>query len=111
MFTRNIYGDFRNFIDHTSDFGGTQEQKTSKRIYPLLTGKSGGKIQSLILDGEMMVFDPMTDRFSPFGTIRTVAGSDTGEITNNPRPCCKSFIDRVVSSFISRLDVIHSRRV
>ena len=58
---------------------------------------------SIILDGEMLVWDPISGRNLPFGTLKTAAlgtsrsmgrdnngslPSDKTKKSLNPRPCC-----------------------
>ncbi len=42
----------------------------------------------IILDGEMLVWDPVSERNLPFGTLKTAA-LDRSKKEYNPRPCCK----------------------
>jgi len=68
---------------------------------------------SIILDGEMLVWDPVTERNLPFGTLKTAAlghlrffffqliassrnlisfpEKDKSRAKLNPRPCCRPF--------------------
>ena len=69
---------------------------------------------SIILDGEMLVWDPVTERNLPFGTLKTAAlghlrfysllrveiwyffwdfisDKDKSRVKLNPRPCCRPF--------------------
>ena len=61
----------------------------------------------IILDGEMLVWDPVSERNLPFGTLKTAAlgaGSmyfysecilhphlDKSKVEHRPRPCCRWF--------------------
>lgn len=49
-------------------------------------------LDSVILDGEMVVYDPLIDKFLPFGTLKTSAGAryDESKI-NEPHPCLVVF--------------------
>ncbi|KAJ3571822.1 hypothetical protein NP233_g3508 [Leucocoprinus birnbaumii] len=50
------------------------------------------RIDDIILDGEMLVWDPVTERNLPFGTLKTAArGTDNSKAELNPRPCFKVF--------------------
>lgn len=46
---------------------------------------------SIILDGEMLVWDPVSERNLPFGTLKTAA-LDKSKKEHNPRPCCRPFV-------------------
>ncbi|KIY67314.1 DNA ligase 4 [Cylindrobasidium torrendii FP15055 ss-10] len=48
------------------------------------------RVDSIILDGEMLVWDPISQRNLPFGTLKTAAGDKTKK-ANMPRPCFKVF--------------------
>ncbi|KXN86594.1 DNA ligase 4 [Leucoagaricus sp. SymC.cos] len=48
------------------------------------------RIDDIILDGEMLVWDPVTERNLPFGTLKTAA-LDKSKAELNPRPCFKVF--------------------
>ncbi|KAJ3889259.1 DNA ligase 4 [Lentinula edodes] len=48
------------------------------------------RVDSIILDGEMLVWDPVSERNLPFGTLKTAA-LDRSKKENNPRPCFKVF--------------------
>ncbi|KAJ3711055.1 ATP dependent DNA ligase domain-containing protein [Lentinula raphanica] len=48
------------------------------------------RVDSIILDGEMLVWDPVSERNLPFGTLKTAA-LDKSKKENNPRPCFKIF--------------------
>ncbi|KAF8202540.1 DNA ligase IV [Pholiota molesta] len=47
-------------------------------------------ILEIILDGEMLVWDPVSERNLPFGTLKTAA-LDKTKTELNPRPCFKVF--------------------
>jgi hypothetical protein len=45
---------------------------------------------SMILDGEMLVWDPNLVKYMPFGNLKTFAIPTHKEMgPNDPRPCCK----------------------
>ncbi|KJA23601.1 hypothetical protein HYPSUDRAFT_66273 [Hypholoma sublateritium FD-334 SS-4] len=72
--------------------------------YTYLYGKDGGtgsltqhiakafdpRVDDIILDGEMLVWDPVSERNLPFGTLKTAA-LDKSKKEHNPRPCFKVF--------------------
>lgn len=50
-------------------------------------------VDSIVLDGEMVVYDPLIDKFLPFGTLKTSAGAryDPGRCGDEPHPCLVIF--------------------
>lgn len=46
---------------------------------------------SLVLDGEMLVWDPVLGKYMPFGNLKTFALAKTFG-SSDPRPCCVSLI-------------------
>jgi len=57
-------------------------------LTPYITGAFDERVEEIILDGEMLVYDPASDRNLPFGTLKTAAlDKSRGQL--NPRPCCK----------------------
>ncbi|KAJ7504480.1 DNA ligase IV [Mycena galericulata] len=48
------------------------------------------RVVDIILDGEMLVWDPVSQRNLPFGTLKTAA-LDKSKKEHNPRPCFKVF--------------------
>ncbi|KAJ6621385.1 DNA ligase 4 [Mycena sp. CBHHK59/15] len=48
------------------------------------------RVEDIILDGEMLVWDPVSQRNLPFGTLKTAA-LDKSKKEHNPRPCFKVF--------------------
>ncbi|KAH7924280.1 ATP-dependent DNA ligase [Leucogyrophana mollusca] len=48
------------------------------------------RVDDIILDGEMLVWDPVSERNLPFGTLKTAALDKTKK-EHNPRPCFKVF--------------------
>ncbi|KAJ3515533.1 hypothetical protein NLJ89_g1703 [Agrocybe chaxingu] len=48
------------------------------------------RVDDIILDGEMLVWDPVSERNLPFGTLKTAA-LDKSKKEHNPRPCFKVF--------------------
>ncbi|KLO08051.1 DNA ligase 4 [Schizopora paradoxa] len=59
-------------------------------LTPFISGAFDERIEEVILDGEMLVYDPASDRNLPFGTLKTAA-LDTSKGKHNPRPCFKIF--------------------
>jgi len=50
-------------------------------------------LDSVVLDGEMVVYDPLIDKFLPFGSLKTSAGAryDPGRSFDEPHPCLVVF--------------------
>ncbi|CCM06278.1 uncharacterized protein FIBRA_08529 [Fibroporia radiculosa] len=48
------------------------------------------RVDEIVLDGEMLVWDPVSERNLPFGTLKTAA-LDKSKRDYNPRPCFKVF--------------------
>ncbi|WVW81787.1 hypothetical protein I302_103784 [Kwoniella bestiolae CBS 10118] len=47
-------------------------------------------VRNIILDGEMLVWDPVLEKYLAFGTLKTAAGDRVND-ENAPRPCFKIF--------------------
>ncbi|WWC85821.1 uncharacterized protein L201_000688 [Kwoniella dendrophila CBS 6074] len=47
-------------------------------------------VKNIILDGEMLVWDPILEKYVAFGTLKTAAGDRVND-ENAPRPCFKIF--------------------
>lgn len=50
-------------------------------------------VDSIVLDGEMVVYDPLIDKFLPFGTLKSSAEAryDPGRCGDEPHPCLVIF--------------------
>ncbi|KZS94450.1 DNA ligase 4 [Sistotremastrum niveocremeum HHB9708] len=60
-------------------------------LTPFIHGKAfHPDAESLILDGEMLVFDPDTESYLPFGNLKGAA-MDKSKTVHKPRPCFKVF--------------------
>ncbi|KAG0243621.1 DNA ligase (ATP) [Actinomortierella wolfii] len=85
--------------EYTHLYGATpQEGSLTPYIHPLINPLA----TSLILDGEMVEYDPATDRILPFGTVKT-AGGDHSDDANKTRPCLVVF-DILYMNGVSILD-------
>ncbi|KAG5652619.1 DNA ligase (ATP) [Sphagnurus paluster] len=62
----------------------------SGSLTPFIDEAFDPRINSIILDGEMLVWDPVSERNLPFGTLKTAA-LDKSKKEHNPRPCFKVF--------------------
>ncbi|THH05269.1 hypothetical protein EW145_g4922 [Phellinidium pouzarii] len=62
----------------------------SGSLTPHICHAFDNRVEEIILDGEMLVWDPVSERNLPFGTLKTAAlDKSKGQI--NPRPCFKVF--------------------
>ncbi|KAI0322809.1 DNA ligase 4 [Amylostereum chailletii] len=59
-------------------------------LTPFIDACFDSRVDEIILDGEMLVWDPVSERNLPFGTLKTAA-SDKSKKEHNPRPCFKVF--------------------
>ncbi|KAF8074989.1 DNA ligase IV [Lyophyllum atratum] len=59
-------------------------------LTPFIDKAFDDRIDDIILDGEMLVWDPISERNLPFGTLKTAA-LDKSKKEHNPRPCFKIF--------------------
>ncbi|KIK82388.1 hypothetical protein PAXRUDRAFT_35579 [Paxillus rubicundulus Ve08.2h10] len=59
-------------------------------LTPHIDAAFDGRVDDIILDGEMLVWDPVSERNLPFGTLKTAA-LDKSKAEHNPRPCFKVF--------------------
>jgi hypothetical protein len=59
--------------------------------FPFLPNHADHAFHSVILDGEMLVWDPSLGKYMAFGTLKTFAKAETDTIGNDDaRPCCTS---------------------
>ncbi|EIN09548.1 ATP-dependent DNA ligase [Punctularia strigosozonata HHB-11173 SS5] len=59
-------------------------------LTPFIDKAFDSRVEDIILDGEMLVWDPVSGRNLPFGTLKTAALDRTRK-EQNPRPCFKVF--------------------
>ncbi|KAJ7281646.1 DNA ligase IV [Mycena rebaudengoi] len=59
-------------------------------LTPFIDKAFDPRVEDIILDGEMLVWDPVSQRNLPFGTLKTAA-LDKSKKEHNPRPCFKVF--------------------
>ncbi|KAL4066025.1 ATP dependent DNA ligase domain-containing protein [Scleroderma citrinum] len=59
-------------------------------LTPYIDAAFDARIDDIILDGEMLVWDPASERLLPFGTLKTAA-LDKSKQALSPRPCFKVF--------------------
>lgn len=109
-------GNFRYFSRHGTEYtylygrGNSPDGSLSPKImsqYPF-----ADDLESVVLDGEMVVYDPLIDKFLPFGTLKTSAGSrfDPAKEFSEPHPCLVVF-DIVYWNGNSLLDWILEDRI
>ncbi|OCF31187.1 DNA ligase 4 [Kwoniella heveanensis BCC8398] len=55
-----------------------------------IAGAFQDDVRNIILDGEMLVWDPILEKYLAFGTLKTAAGDRVND-ENAPRPCFKIF--------------------
>ncbi|WRT63833.1 uncharacterized protein IL334_000758 [Kwoniella shivajii] len=55
-----------------------------------ISGAFQDGVRNIILDGEMLVWDPVLEKYLAFGTLKTAAGDRVND-ENAPRPCFKVF--------------------
>ncbi|KIP10052.1 hypothetical protein PHLGIDRAFT_125880 [Phlebiopsis gigantea 11061_1 CR5-6] len=59
-------------------------------LTPYIDAAFDSRVDEIVLDGEMLVWDPVSERNLPFGTLKTAA-LDKSKKDYNPRPCFKVF--------------------
>ncbi|RPD64440.1 DNA ligase 4 [Lentinus tigrinus ALCF2SS1-7] len=59
-------------------------------LTPYIDAAFDDRVDEIILDGEMLVWDPVSERNLPFGTLKTAA-LDKSKKEYSPRPCFKVF--------------------
>ncbi|KAI0091679.1 DNA ligase 4 [Irpex rosettiformis] len=62
----------------------------SGSLTPFIDDAFDLRVDEIILDGEMLVWDPVSERNLPFGRLKTAA-LDKSKAEFNPRPCFKVF--------------------
>ncbi|GJJ11285.1 DNA ligase (ATP) [Clathrus columnatus] len=85
--------------DYTYLYGKTI---SAGSLTPYIDSAFDPRVTSLILDGEMLVWDLVTERQLPFGTLKTAA-LDKSQKDNRPRPCFKIF-DLLYLNGVSLID-------
>ncbi|KAF8433261.1 ATP dependent DNA ligase domain-containing protein [Boletus edulis BED1] len=73
--------------DYTSLYG---KHVGEGSLTPHIDAVFDDRVEEIILDGEMLVWDPVSERNLPFGTLKTAA-LDKSKVENHPRPCFKIF--------------------
>ncbi|KAF8518045.1 DNA ligase 4 [Hysterangium stoloniferum] len=73
--------------DYTYLYGKTVGEGS---LTPYIDQAFDSRVTSIILDGEMLVWDPITERHLPFGSLKTAA-LDKSKKELRPRPCFKIF--------------------
>ncbi|OBZ73866.1 DNA ligase 4 [Grifola frondosa] len=59
-------------------------------LTPFIDDAFDSRVDEIILDGEMLVWDPVSETNLPFGSLKTFA-LDKSKGEHNPRPCFKVF--------------------
>ncbi|CAB4409290.1 ATP-dependent DNA ligase [Rhizophagus irregularis] len=73
----------RRATQYTYLYGGS---KFEGSLTPYIAELFHPRVKNIILDGEMVVYDPLLDIYKPFGTLKT-AGKDHSNDPNKERPC------------------------
>ncbi|KAL1919805.1 uncharacterized protein VTP21DRAFT_1736 [Calcarisporiella thermophila] len=73
----------RNAKDYTYIYGANKDEGS---LTPFIYDQFHQNIDSVILDGEMVAYDPIIDIFLEFGTLKSV-GLDMSVDPDKPRPC------------------------
>ncbi|KAG8833158.1 DNA ligase (ATP) [Serendipita sp. 399] len=74
--------------DYTYLYG---KQPGEGSLTPYIHESFNPEVEECILDGEMLVWDPISERYLPFGTLKTHAGDKLTKREHTPRPCFKVF--------------------
>ncbi len=101
----------RRGTDYTFLYG---QDRTEGSLTPKIETDQGidTSVQSAVLDGEMVVFDPILSKILPFGTLKTSAGAafEAGKTETTPHPCLIAF-DLVYLNGVSLLQRPLSERI
>lgn len=77
--------------DYTYLYGSTFDDKESA-LTQHLRDAFDDNVDSIILDGEMITWDPVTDKMVPFGSLKTAAlEQQRNSFSTNPRPLYRVF--------------------
>lgn len=80
----------RRGTEYTYLYGRSKNESGSLTPY-IADACFASSVQNIILDGEMLAYDPISKDFLPFGTLKEVADSTNGESgakrIHDPRPC------------------------
>ncbi|GJN92108.1 hypothetical protein Rhopal_005137-T1 [Rhodotorula paludigena] len=75
--------------DYTYLYG---KDSRSGSLTPFIQDCINPEVDQIVLDGEMLVWDPTIEKYMPFGNLKTFALTKTPHIgPNDPRPCFKVF--------------------
>ncbi|CAG7851558.1 DNA ligase 4; AltName: Full=DNA ligase IV; AltName: Full=Polydeoxyribonucleotide synthase [ATP] 4 [Serendipita indica DSM 11827] len=74
--------------DYTYLYGKSPEEGS---LTPFIHEAFHPDVKECILDGEMLVWDPISERYLPFGTLKSHAGDKLIKGDYHPRPCFKVF--------------------
>lgn len=82
----------RQGTEYTYLYGGNQFEGS---LTPKIVSDRpfSASLESVVLDGELVVYDPLIDKFLPFGSLKTSAGAryDPGRSSDEPHPCLVVF--------------------
>ncbi|KAH9962641.1 ATP-dependent DNA ligase [Russula dissimulans] len=74
-------------------------------LTPYIDAAFDRRIENIILDGEMLVWDPVSGRNLPFGTLKTAA-LDKSKKQLNPRPCFKRNLKACIKEIQGRIEFV-----
>ena len=91
-----VDGTFKYFSRHGTEYTylyGANRLEGSLTPKIVLDGPFHPSLDSVVLDGELVVYDPLIDKFLPFGSLKTSAGAryDPGRSCDEPHPCLVVF--------------------
>ncbi len=78
----------RRGTEYTYLYGRTKDEGS---LAPHIQGCFTEDVKSIILDGEMLAYDPITKDFMPFGTLKTAADASNIVKLHDPHPCFVAF--------------------
>ncbi|KAI8899979.1 hypothetical protein BC833DRAFT_583557 [Globomyces pollinis-pini] len=73
----------RNATNYTHLYGGTADEGS---LVPHILNAFKKGVTSIVLDGEMLVFNALTQSYEPFGTLKTAAKNDGNESEPHKHP-------------------------
>ncbi|GAA5955325.1 hypothetical protein JCM8115_001915 [Rhodotorula mucilaginosa] len=84
---------FKYFSRHANDYTYLYgEDASTGSLTPCLGDAIHEDVEDVILDGEMLVWEPHLQKYMAFGNLKTHANTDAKEIGDfDPRPCYKVF--------------------
>ncbi|BGP52608.1 DNA ligase (ATP) [Rhodotorula sphaerocarpa] len=79
----------RKAIDYTNLYG---DRPTQGSLTPFIQQAIDDKVEEVILDGEMLVWEPHMQKYMAFGNLKSFAKNKVDDVSDfDPRPCYKVF--------------------